>query len=75
MHVDNVPLPHYVNFATKLFFQVGKKCVGDASVSLMRCKNYVLKKHSSNALLSASKSENRQVTGFTILIFPHRMLC
>ena len=26
MQADDVPLPHYVNFAN--FFQVGKKCVG-----------------------------------------------
>ena len=46
------------------------------SVSLIRCKYKALKKNcTSKAPLSASKKWKRQVTGFIILISPHRLLC
>ena len=38
-------------------------------LSMIRGKNEALKNRTSKALLSASKSENMQVTGNTILIF------
>ena len=46
------------------------------SMSLIRCKNEALKNSISKASFSASKSENRQVTRFILLIIsPHRLLC
>ena len=44
-------------------------------MSLIKCQNEALKKlHFKSIIKVLHRSENRQVTGFTTLIFPHRLL-
>ena len=45
------------------------------SVFDIRCKNEALKNCTLKSSINASKSKNRQVIRFTVLISPHRLLC